>query len=135
MWYYVDGKERKGPVDESMLQQLFQSGQLNDDSYVWKNGFANWTKIKDVTELSFSLPSQIGASTSAPSLLELVADKKNIFIRIGADRGSIPNDYGPFSIDLLKRLFNEKRINARTLVFTTGLSNWTLLGDFADFQE
>ena len=35
-WYYVQGSERVGPVDKTKLSQLFVSGDLNEDSYVWK---------------------------------------------------------------------------------------------------
>ena len=54
-WYYVVGSERVGPVSESALQVLFLNGEITDDTYIWKKGFTNWERLKDVTELKFDL--------------------------------------------------------------------------------
>jgi hypothetical protein len=53
-WYYVNGSERVGPVDFLTLQKLYLDNVLNQESYVWKKGFTNWERIKDVVELDFS---------------------------------------------------------------------------------
>ena len=54
-WYYVVGSDRVGPVSEAALQVLFLNGEINDDTYIWKKGFANWERLKDVTEIKFEL--------------------------------------------------------------------------------
>lgn len=50
-WYYVIGSERVGPVSVSALKVLFSNGEINNDTYIWKKGFANWERLKDVSEL------------------------------------------------------------------------------------
>ena len=40
-----------GPFDLSVLAQLATAGQLTADSWVWKNGMAQWTKAGAVDEL------------------------------------------------------------------------------------
>ncbi len=52
-WYYVVGSERVGPVSESALRVMFMNNQINQDTYVWKKGFQNWERLKDVKELNF----------------------------------------------------------------------------------
>ena len=54
-WYYVVGSDRVGPVSEAALQVLFLNGEINTDTYIWKKGFANWERLKDVTEIKFEL--------------------------------------------------------------------------------
>lgn len=51
-WYYVVGSERVGPVSVAALKVLFTNNEINLDTYVWKKGFANWERLKDVTELN-----------------------------------------------------------------------------------
>ncbi len=51
-WYYVEGTERVGPVNPEILREHLANGDLNLESYVWRKGFSNWVKIKEVDELS-----------------------------------------------------------------------------------
>lgn len=71
-WYYVQGSERVGPVGEDVLHELFLKEVLNSESYIWRKGFANWEKIKDVAELDFkSIPVAV-----AEPLEEVKPEKK-----------------------------------------------------------
>lgn len=54
-WYYVSGSERLGPVGEDILKDLFQKDEINQETYIWKKGFGNWERLKNVTELTFNL--------------------------------------------------------------------------------
>ncbi|MDD4974782.1 MAG: DUF4339 domain-containing protein [Bacteriovorax sp.] len=58
-WYYVLGSERVGPVGVETLKDLFLKEEINLESYVWRKGFQNWERIKDVSELDFSTPPEI----------------------------------------------------------------------------
>lgn len=44
--------QQYGPCDWSKLQQLVQQGQLTQQSYVWKNGMAQWEFAGNVAELA-----------------------------------------------------------------------------------
>jgi len=144
-WYYVNGSERVGPVDQDEIQRLYQSGSLNLESYVWKKGFDNWQHIKNVDELSFLqvesaateviedafIQSPIPERVQAPFLNwnQVDHDSKSFHIKVGLDRGGDEVEYGPFSLNEMKQLFDDQRINAKTFVFTTGMENWSFLGD------
>lgn len=47
----VNGQQA-GPFDWAQLQQLVQQGQLTQQTYVWKQGMANWTPAGQVQELA-----------------------------------------------------------------------------------
>lgn len=53
-WYYVQGSDRVGPVSEESLLDLYRKDVINLESYIWRKGFVNWERLKDVAELSFS---------------------------------------------------------------------------------
>ena len=44
--------QQYGPCDWNKLQQLVQQGQLTQQSYVWKNGMAQWEIAGNVAELA-----------------------------------------------------------------------------------
>ena len=46
----VNGQQ-VGPCDWNQLQQLVQQGQLTQQTYVWKQGMANWAFAGQVQEL------------------------------------------------------------------------------------
>ena len=138
-WYYVQQGNRQGPVSFETIQSLINSKTLNDQDFVWKKGFDNWKKIKEVEELSVAsmpVPPTISKiEYIEPKLSEIDPHERTLFIRIGVDRGGKPNDYGPFTLIQLKQLFKENRINGKTLLFMSGMKEWKLLADFDDYQE
>lgn len=51
--YYIGiNGQQYGPCDWNKLQQLVQQGQLTQQSYVWKNGMAQWEIAGNVAELA-----------------------------------------------------------------------------------
>ncbi|HLH43409.1 MAG TPA: RDD family protein [Bryobacteraceae bacterium] len=41
-WYYAEAGQRKGPVDETSLDELVRQGVVRDDTLVWSEGMAGW---------------------------------------------------------------------------------------------
>jgi hypothetical protein len=142
-WYYVQKGNRHGPVAIEVIETMIAQNELLAEDFVWKKGFENWKKIKDVPELEGkeepvapSLPQEL--SVPRPSelrLKDLNPDERILFIRIGNDRGVASQDYGPFSLKQLKQLFKENRINGKSFVFVQGHKDWKLLADVKDYQE
>ncbi|MBK23462.1 MAG: hypothetical protein CME70_05590 [Halobacteriovorax sp.] len=155
-WWYVEGSDRKGPVEESELANFLETGVLNSDSYIWTKGFENWVKFHEVDELSHLLgggnspslepeePAPSMEMDRSPAIEKSSIDLNSIginervfYIKTGMDRNANDSgaEYGPFSLDQLKRLFEENRINEKTYIFTTGMDNWTLLADFEVYSK
>jgi hypothetical protein len=59
--YYVldDNRQQTGPFTLPYLQQMVAQGLLKRQSYVWKEGMANWSAAELVSELTplFMMPS------------------------------------------------------------------------------
>jgi hypothetical protein len=147
-WYYVQKGNRHGPVAIEVIESMIQNQELKTEDFVWKKGFENWKKIKDVSELQVeSTPAPAAPSMEIPKAPVAPAPKKEIslkdhnpddniiWIRVGTDRGAPPTEYGPYSINLMKRLFKENRINGKTEVFIKGSDNYKLLADLPEYQE
>lgn len=155
-WYYVQGSERVGPVNEETLRDLYKKNVLNAESYIWRKGFANWERLKDVTEIDFSKPSVppaplkkvvleeapkeeeqvISTGPSSPEIIfnfdwnSVGEDEELFYLKIGRDRAmkSAASTYGPYSIKELKAALDDKRINNKTLLYSAGMSGWIELG-------
>lgn len=50
-FHILINNEQKGPFDMNQISQLIQQGQLNRETYVWKEGMAQWAKAGECTEL------------------------------------------------------------------------------------
>ncbi len=143
-WYYVEAGERRGPIEFSALQDMVKQGALTDEDYVWRKGFENWVRVKDVADLqSAATPETKEAATEMPGVIEevelnlqnLAGQENSIFIKIGADRGANEVEYGPYSLEIIKKLFSENRINAKTFLFIRGMQDWAMVADFEDYSE
>ena len=51
-WHLVVDGEQVGPVPEADLRGRFERGEINADTYVWKEGFSDWLKLSAVPELA-----------------------------------------------------------------------------------
>lgn len=141
-WYYVQKGNRHGPVSVDVIESMISKQDLNAEDFVWKKGFENWKKISEVDELQISAPAPISLAPELPKpaaavidLRSLPADERQIYVRIGSDRGSEPNDYGPFAVKDLKKMFKQNRINGKTLIFVSGMQGWTLLADLSEYED
>lgn len=149
-WYYVQKGNRQGPVDVSIISTMIAKQELTASDFVWKKGFENWKKIKEVPELQSSsgpelVPEPIKEFPAAPevhmeekefSFISITNhDERCLFIRVGNDRGEAPSDYGPFSISQIKKLFKENRINGKTFIFHSSMKEWKVMAEVPDYQE
>ncbi|MBE7464257.1 MAG: DUF4339 domain-containing protein [Planctomycetes bacterium] len=73
-WFYSIGNEQSGPVTEIELKRLLQTGKVNRNSLVWKEGMAAWTPAGQVPGLVAgppplpSAPPPLHATPPAPRL-------------------------------------------------------------------
>lgn len=142
-WYYVRGSERVGPVSVEVLRDLFTRQELNLESYVWRKGFQNWERLKDVAELDLSgkapaVEEEIKTEEKSSPELEFKLDWAKIrddeelfFVKIGSDRKNYidAENFGPFTIEELREAKDEKRINDKTLIYAPGLPGWIEAGE------
>jgi predicted Zn finger-like uncharacterized protein len=75
-WLVVLGKDQKGPFTIEEIKAKIDSGEVNADTFSWKEGLADWVKIStieqftaffDSSESSAAAPSAAPAAESAPS--------------------------------------------------------------------
>lgn len=142
-WYYVQKGNRHGPVALEVIETMLSQQTLKTEDFVWKKGFENWKKIKEVTELR-NEDSPIATKFDSPLPIQEVIeinfgslneDARVLFVRIGNDRGGAATDYGPYSLKQLKQLFKENRINAKTFIFSKGMKDWKMLADIPEYLE
>ncbi len=56
LWYYLDQQHQQmGPVSIVALRELWNTGRLNLNSYVWTNGMSQWEKVDQLSELKVAL--------------------------------------------------------------------------------
>ena len=135
-WYFVEGEKRVGPVKEEDLVKKIKDGTLGQDNFVWKKGFDNWKKLKDVNELSdigdesSEIPTIVKSSNKRDINWDLIKENEKVFlIKIGIDRGEEEVEYGPYSLNILKKAALEGRINGKTLLFVSGMNSWEFISD------
>ncbi len=59
-WYYLEGREQKGPVDDAEFRRLIDAQVIRDQTPVWREGMAEWqtwdTLADDYSDLA--IPAQ-----------------------------------------------------------------------------
>lgn len=142
-WYYVQGTERMGPVEENELHNIFEEGKIQADSYVWSKGFANWEKLHDIPALKYFLqesPSD-NIEKESPDIAfyfdwnHFTFTEEIFYIKTGEDRLEENEEIlGPYSFQELNGAFLQKRINERTFIYTPGMLYWERVGAVPKLQ-
>jgi uncharacterized RDD family membrane protein YckC len=47
-WNYLEGSEQRGPITEADFEALVRAGKIGDDTYVWREGMAEWQPYRIV---------------------------------------------------------------------------------------
>lgn len=74
-WYYLVQGQRQGPVEEIALESLVRQGVVRDDTYVWREGMAEWQLYSAVKpkpapsarSIAPAAPASAGPSVPGPS--------------------------------------------------------------------
>lgn len=67
-------------------------------------------------------------------LQDLEDEEKSFFIKVTLFEGET-EDFGPYSLRDIKRLFRENRIDGKSFIFHSLMENWKILADFLDYEE
>tara|TARA_R110002096_G_scaffold434832_5_gene658248 strand:+ start:51645 stop:53444 length:1800 start_codon:yes stop_codon:yes gene_type:complete len=51
-WHLVIDQEQVGPMTSAEVRQRFAQGEVDTESYIWKEGFADWERLPDVPEFA-----------------------------------------------------------------------------------
>ncbi len=66
IWRYVQNGQPSAPVDTAALSALLTNGTLSPDTYVWKEGMANWLAAKTLPEFANCRPASPPAVPPVP---------------------------------------------------------------------
>lgn len=67
-WYYAEGNQQRGPVDEAEFERLAKAGTIRSDTLVWREGFANWQPYSQATAPQ-PTPSAAGEGSAAGGMM------------------------------------------------------------------
>lgn len=76
IWFYYASENQVGPMTESEIRGAIAQGQVSPNDYVYRDGFADWKHLKDVTELADEL-----AQKQAPSPSDRRSHSKRVPIQ------------------------------------------------------
>src|SRR6476660_5271070 len=60
-WHIVVEGEQVGPISESDVRARLERGEIRGDTYIWKEGFADWLKLSTVPEFADLAPADSGS--------------------------------------------------------------------------
>ncbi len=52
IWHVVINKEDVGPLTASQVREKFAAGEIDTDTFVWREGFADWVRLGAVEEFA-----------------------------------------------------------------------------------
>jgi len=68
-WYYANGNQQSGPVDQDTLLRLLQDGQITRQTLVWQEGMSDWRPLGEIETLASATstaPAAMSANTTDP---------------------------------------------------------------------
>lgn len=68
VWHVVIDQDQVGPMTDAEVHDRYARGEIDSESYVWREGFEDWLRLADVAELGIgggSSETQVAASAGA----------------------------------------------------------------------
>jgi hypothetical protein len=90
-WFVYVGDHHEGPLSEHEVYQRKQKGQVNQDSYVWREGMADWVLMSQVTDLTQAIEA-LSAAEPPPS------EKPHLELAPSPEE-SVPAEYAAGGLD------------------------------------
>lgn len=67
VWHLVVGREQVGPVTSDEIRARLSRGEISGESYVWRDGFADWMRLNAVRDFAEALqPAKTIATSMSP---------------------------------------------------------------------
>lgn len=60
-WFYLQGTREVGPFTRDQIQSLFSSSSINEDTFLWRPGYADWTPLSAFEEFRSRPPRSLAA--------------------------------------------------------------------------
>jgi uncharacterized RDD family membrane protein YckC len=81
-WYYANGGQQLGPVDDQALAQLSNTGAIQADTLVWHDAMADWQPLRLAAPHLLAL-SSAAAVTAMPQLggIPVTPAQKDIYVQ------------------------------------------------------
>ena len=136
-WFYVEGNEKIGPVDQVEIENLFGSGKILRDTFVWTEGLENWVLLEEEERLShlFKKDQLVSSEPESIDWENISPQKKQFTILVPAEDHREEKTYGLFSLEQLIQFGNENRLNEKSLIFTYGMEGYECLGNLPIFKN
>ena len=99
----IDGQQA-GPFEKEQLQELVQKDVLTGQTYVWKQGMANWEFAENVPEVK--------------TLLKQQPDKSAYMLVLNGQQA------GPYDMNQLQQLARDGVLTGDTYAWKQGMANW-----------
>src|SRR5262249_27391759 len=87
-WHLVVDGEQVGPIPESEIRGKVERGEITGETYVWKEGFADWLKLSAVPDFAELFATGVG---SGPTITPAAADSSVPVAGTGADSSGGPH--------------------------------------------
>lgn len=69
-WFYMLENAQQGPVSEDELKAKLSSNEITSDTFVWKDGMAEWKAVKEISELNQSNQAEAAVPFSDSAVCE-----------------------------------------------------------------
>jgi predicted Zn finger-like uncharacterized protein len=90
VWHVVINQDQVGPMTAIEVQQRFASGEIDSETYIWREGFADWSPLAQVEAFAQLAASGAPSGSSGSSGAHAVA----AMFGGGEDAGAPRNDPG-----------------------------------------
>jgi len=79
-WHYAEHGQQIGPVTDEQLSQLFQTGKIDAETLVWREGLPDWISYRQAKSPS---PQRPGIQSSSPAVESSPNKRENICAECG----------------------------------------------------
>ena len=143
-WYLAMGEKWVGPLSASDIHERIQAQKITWAHFVWRKGQAEWKRICETEAFEAVAPKQPNKAfqkeikESSKPVIKQAAPRASAERRpaLESSRWFLHHDhsqFGPFSIEEVKRFIQVGKINGRVHGWREGMKTWDRLERITEF--
>jgi hypothetical protein len=141
-WFLYVVDHHEGPFSIAEIKKLLKKGDAKTTSYVWKDGYADWAMLSDVTEFG---PGTAKSDGHGPAVFAV--NGKSTGARTGPDLGGVSSSAsvwcllsnkiftGPHSMKNLVRKINDSDVSVNDSVWKEGWTSFIPISNIPEFMQ
>ncbi len=137
-YYFIEGTQVVGPLTAQEIYENIQNNKLSLMHFIYEDSFSDFKRICEIKEFEMLNPEKPKV-TDLQAVRKTIQSKKKSSVKVETPPLYFvffhKSQYGPFTNQELKHLFEAHKLDSTAYLWQTGWPNWKSVSEIEEFAK